>query len=70
MFRSKPSMIVALTAPAIAVFGSTPLGHAAAKMVLPSNSVGATQIKKNAVTGAKVKNGTLQARMTSQPASR
>jgi len=46
---------------AVALFGSTPLGHAAGKLVLPSNSVGAKQIQKNSVTGLKVKNGTLTA---------
>ena len=61
MFRSKLNTIVAVTALVVAVFGSTPLGHAAAKMVLPSNSVGATQIKKNAVTSLKVKDGSLLA---------
>jgi len=61
MFNSKFSPVVAVTALVIAVLGSTPLGHAAARMVLPSNSVGSTQIKKNAVTAAKVKDGTLLA---------
>ena len=61
MSRSKLNTIVAVTALVVAVFGSTPLGRAAAKMVLPSNSVGAPQIKKNAVTGLKVKDGSLLA---------
>jgi hypothetical protein len=61
MFKSRLNTIVAGTALAVAAFGSTPLGHAAARMVLPSNSVGVTQIKKNAVTSAKVKNGSLLA---------
>jgi hypothetical protein len=61
MSKLKFSPIVAVTALLVAVFGSTPLGHAAARMVLPSNSVGSTQIKSNAVTGVKVKNGTLLA---------
>jgi hypothetical protein len=50
---------IAVTALAVAVFGATPLAHAAARMVLPSNSVGSTQIKKSAVTSLKVKNGSL-----------
>lgn len=71
MFKSKITPILAGTALVVAVFGSTPLGHAAASMVLPKRSVGAVQLKtnavvgtkiaKNAVTGAKVKNGTLLA---------
>jgi hypothetical protein len=71
MLRSKTSTILAATAVVVAVFGSTPLGHSAARMVLPNNSVGAPQIKKNAVqgvdiaknavTGLKVKDGTLVA---------
>ena len=61
MSRSKLNTIVAVTALVVAVLGSTPLGRAASRMVLPSNSVGAPQIKKNAVTGLKVKDGTLLA---------
>ena len=61
MFKSRTATIIAVTALVVAVFGSTPLGHAAARMVLPKNSVGVAQIKTSAVTGAKVKNGTLMA---------
>jgi Collagen triple helix repeat (20 copies) len=61
MFKSKFSPIVAVTALVVAVLGSTPLGHAASRFVVPSNSVGAAQLKGNAVTSAKVKNGTLLA---------
>lgn len=60
MKRSMP-MILAVTALVVAVFGSTPLGHAAAGFVLPSNSVGTAQLKASSVTGAKIKNGTLTA---------
>jgi hypothetical protein len=69
--RTKIPTIVAVTALVVAVLGSTSYGHAAARMVLPSNSVGASQLKKNAVrandiaknavTGPKVKDGTLVA---------
>jgi Collagen triple helix repeat (20 copies) len=55
MFKSKITAILAATALVVAVFGSTPLGHAAASMVLPQKSVGAAQLKKNAVTSAKIK---------------
>ena len=61
MFKSRITPILAATALVVAVFGSTPLGHAAARLVVPTNSVGAVQIKKDAVTGFKVKNGSLMA---------
>ncbi len=57
----KTPTILASTALAVALFGSTPLGHAAGKLILPRNSVGAAQLKKAAVTGAKVKDGSLAA---------
>ena len=53
--------IIALTALVIAMFGSTPLGNAAGRLILANNSVGTPQLKKNAVTSAKVKDGTLTA---------
>jgi len=69
MFKSKITPIIAVTALVVAVFGATPLGQAASRLVLPTNSVGAAQLKKsavsgkkiakNAVTSAKVKDGTL-----------
>jgi hypothetical protein len=69
MFKSRTATILAATALVVAVFGSTPLGHAAGNLILARNSVGAAQLKKNAVTGpkiaknavtsVKVKNGTL-----------
>jgi hypothetical protein len=69
MLNAKTATLLAATSLVVAVFGSTPLGHAAANIVLPKRSVGAVQLKtsavvgtkiaKNAVTGAKVKNGTL-----------
>jgi Collagen triple helix repeat (20 copies) len=61
MLKSKTPTILAATALVVAVFGTTPLGHAAGNLILAKNSVGAAQLKKNAVTGPKVKNGTLTA---------
>jgi hypothetical protein len=61
MFKAKTATILAATALVVAAFGSTPLGHAAGNLILAKNSVGAAQLKKNAVTGPKVKNGTLLA---------
>ena len=49
MFKSKLTTIVAVTALVVAVFGGTPLGQAAGRLVLPKNSVGAAQLKKSAV---------------------
>jgi hypothetical protein len=57
----KTPTILAATALAVALFGATPLGHAASRIILPKNSVGAAQLKKAAVTGAKVKDGSLSA---------
>jgi collagen triple helix repeat protein len=53
--------VLAATALAVAALGATPLGHAAGKLVLPTNSVGSKQLQKGAVTGLKVKDGTLTA---------
>lgn len=61
MIRSKFNSIVAVTALVVAVLGATPLGHAAGRVLLPSNSVGASQLRKSAVTSLKVKDGTLLA---------
>jgi hypothetical protein len=60
MLKSK-SAVLAVAALTVAVLAASPLGRAAAMMVLPSNSVGTLQIKPAAVTGAKVKDGTLAA---------
>ena len=40
MLKSKTSTILAAAALVVAVFGSTPLGHAAVSIVLPKSSVG------------------------------
>ena len=54
MKRPSPALIVSIVALIVALGGT---GYAALK--LPSNSVGAKQIKRNAVTSPKVKNGSL-----------
>jgi hypothetical protein len=61
MKSTKTPTIIAVTALVVSVLAATPLGHAAAQLVLAKNSVGTKQLKKNAVTGAKVKNGSLLA---------
>jgi hypothetical protein len=53
--RPSPALIVAILALVVAMAGT---GYAAFK--LPNNSVGTKQLKKDAVTGAKVKNGSLE----------
>lgn len=47
---------------AIAILGVTPLGRAAADLVLPRGSVGTAQLRDGAVTAAKVKDRSLLAR--------
>jgi hypothetical protein len=59
--KSKIPTILSATAVVVAVFGSTPIGHAAGNLILAKNSVGAAQLKKDAVSGPKVKNGSLTA---------
>ncbi len=52
-------VILSATALAIAVLGSTSVGEAAYRAIVPPNSVGTTQLKADAVVSSKVKNGTL-----------
>jgi hypothetical protein len=59
MNASKIAIAIAVTALAAAVLGSTPVGQAASRLILPQNSVGTAQLKLGAVTAAKIKNGTL-----------
>ncbi len=54
--RPSPAMVVAFIALFVAIGGSS---YAVTR--LPAGSVGSKQLKKNAVTGAKVKNGSLTA---------
>jgi hypothetical protein len=57
----KAPTALAATALIVAVFGSAPVTHAAGTLILPKRSVGTPQIKKDAVTGTKIKDGTLAA---------
>jgi hypothetical protein len=60
MLKAKaPTILSAAALVVVAAFGSTPLGHAAGSLVVGKNSVGTAQMKKDAVTGPKVKNGSL-----------
>ena len=53
--------IIAIAALVVAVLAATPVGQAAGRLVLAKGSVGTTQLRKNAVTSAKVKNHSLLA---------
>ena len=53
--RPSPALVVSVIALSVALGGTS-----YAAIVLPANSVGKRQIKKNAVTTAKVKNGSLR----------
>src|SRR4051794_40664183 len=61
MHTPKPPTVLAATAVVVAVLGSTPIGSAAGRLILPHNSVGNAQLKVGAVTAAKIKDGTLTA---------
>lgn len=52
--RDRLPLILSTTALVVAVFGSTPLGRAAYRAVVPSNSVGTKQLQHNAVSAGKI----------------
>ena len=56
--RKRWPLALSIAALVVAVLGSTPVGEAALN-ALPRNSVGPLQLKNNAVTSVKVKNGSL-----------
>ena len=58
MTRRLP-LACSLVALMVALLGTTSVGAAARQLVFPANSVGTTQLKKNAVTSAKVLDGSL-----------
>lgn len=58
---NKTPALIATAALVVAVLAATPVGHAAGRLVLAKGSVGAAQLRKNAVTTAKVKNHSLLA---------
>ncbi len=53
--RDRLPIILSTTALLVALFGATPLGEAAYNAVVPKNSVGAQQLRKGAVTNAKLR---------------
>ena len=56
--RNRWPVVFSITALVVAVLGATPVGEAALN-ALPRASVGPLQLKANAVTSVKVKNGSL-----------
>jgi hypothetical protein len=58
--RNRWPAVLSITALLVAVLGSTPAGEAALN-ALPRNSVGPIQLKNDAVTSVKVRNGSLLA---------
>jgi hypothetical protein len=61
MNTSKKWMALAFAALVVAALSSSPLVQAAGQLILPRGSVGTPQLKAGAVTGLKVKDGTLVA---------
>ena len=61
MLSSKTPTVIAVTALVVAALAAAPLGQAAGRVVLGKHSVGTAQLKKSAVTSAKVKDGSLRA---------
>lgn len=56
------SLTFSATALIVTLLGATPLGEAAANLIVPRNSVGTAELKDSAVTAAKVRDGSLVAR--------
>jgi hypothetical protein len=59
MSNRRPTALAA-AALVVAVLGWTPLGEAARDAVFPPNSVGPRQLRTNAVTSPKIRNGSVQ----------
>ena len=53
--RDRLTLSIAITALVVALLGATPFGEAAYNAVVPSNSVGSTQLRNGAVTEAKLR---------------
>jgi hypothetical protein len=61
MNKSKRWIALAIAAVIVAALTSSPLVQAAGKLIVPRGSVGTPQLKAGAVTGLKVKDGSLAA---------
>jgi hypothetical protein len=55
--KERLPIVMSTVALVVAVLGWTPFGEAARNLVIPKGSVGAPQLKRNAVTNPKLKNG-------------
>lgn len=66
--RKRLPILVAAVAVVAAVLAFTSVGEAAKRLVLPPRSVGAEQLKANAVTGVKIRPGSIQVNDLSQAA--
>ena len=58
--RDRLPIILSTTASLVALFGATPLGHAAYNAAVPRNSVGTPQLRRNAVTSSKIAPNTVR----------
>jgi hypothetical protein len=56
------ALVLSIVALAVALLGATPLGEAAREVLVPRGAVDTAQLRDGAVTGAKVKDGSLLAR--------
>lgn len=68
--RKRLPVLLAAVAVVAAVLAFTTVGEAAKRLVLPPRSVGAEQLKANAVTGVKIRPGSIQVTDLSQAARR
>jgi hypothetical protein len=53
--RDRLPLLISIAALVVAVFGTTPLGHAAYNAVVPNNSIGALQLRNGSITEAKLR---------------
>jgi hypothetical protein len=59
--QQKLPIVLSTVALCVAILGATPAGQAAARLVVPSNSVGTLQLKTGSVTDAKIRKHSLTA---------
>jgi hypothetical protein len=59
--QQKLPLVLSSVALGVAILGATPAGQAAARVVVPSNSIGTIQLKAGSVTDAKIRKHSLTA---------